>query len=152
MVRITQERVEKLDTLYDILGENSPIIARIKCDIGNINSSKLEEESKKEEHESQKNRLQTELENFTFEAAAFQDKFSGLDNSSFTSLSAIGIDIKFGNALSQLSEGTPKHEEQLEKQIAEEGKIIEFTSKEVAKYAALLDDENKKLDLPLHGL
>ena len=33
MVRITQERVEKLDTLYDILGENSPIIARIKEDI-----------------------------------------------------------------------------------------------------------------------
>ena len=145
MVRITQERVEKLDTLYDILGENSPIIARIKGDIESINESKKEAESKKEEHESQKTRLQTELENFTFEAAAFQDKFSGLDNSSFTSLSAVGIDIKFGNVLSQLSEAVPKYKEQLEKQIAEEGEIIELTSNEVAKYAALLDDEKTKL-------
>lgn len=145
MVRITQERVEKLDTLYDVLGENSPVIARIKGDVESINTSKKDAESKKAEHENQKTRLQTELENFTFEAAAFQDKFSGLDNSSYTSLKAIGIDIKFGDVHRQLSEAAPKYKEQLESQIAEEGEIIELTSDEVAKYAALLDDEKAKL-------
>ena len=145
MVRITQERVEKLDTLYDVLGENSPVIARIKGDVESINTSKKDAESKKAEHENQKTRLQTELENFTFEAAAFQDKFSGLDNSSYTSLKAIGIDIKFGDVHRQLSEAAPKYKEQLESQIREEGEIIELTSDEVAKYASLLDDEKAKL-------
>lgn len=119
MSKLTQEKIEVLDKLYNIKGEKSVVKSAIEAKIEKKDHAIEVATAEKNSVVEQKDELQKELQLFIEQTDKFLASFSSFDNNSFSSFQSIGIDLLFGDTLTTLRQKAPSHEDHLEDRINE---------------------------------
>lgn len=119
MSKLTQEKIEVLDKLYNIKGEKSVVKTAIEAKIEKKEHAIEVATAEKNSVLEQKDELQKELQLFIEQTDKFLASFSSFDNNSFSSFQSIGIDLLFGDTLTTLRQKAPSHEDHLEDRINE---------------------------------
>lgn len=119
MSKLTKEKIEVLDKLYNIKGEKSIVKDAIQSKIDKKESAIETANAEKNSIAEQKEELQKELQLFIEQTDKFLATFSSCDNNSFSSFQSIGIDLPIGDMLTALRQKAPSHEDHLEARINE---------------------------------
>ena len=117
MSKLTQEKIEVLDKLYNIKGEDSVVTTAIKAKIDKKEADIETTTTEKNHVIEQQTELEKELQLFIEQTDKFLATFSLYDNTSFSSFQSIGIDLAIGDALATLRQKAPGHEDNLEDRI-----------------------------------
>ena len=117
MSKLTQEKIDVLDKLYNVKGEKSVVTAAIKTKIEKKEADIATTTSEKESVIEQQMSLEKELQEFIEQTDKFLATFGSFDNTSFSSFQAIGIELGIGDALATLRQKAPGHEDNLEERI-----------------------------------
>ena len=132
MSKLTQEKIDVLDKLYNIKGDKSVVTEVIKAKIekkeADITTTSLEYNNIIE----QQIELERELQVFVEQTDKFLATFSTFDNMSFASFQAIGIDLALGDTLATLRQKAPGHEDNLEERIRTLKKEAELLTEKIA--------------------
>ena len=132
MSKLTQEKIDVLDKLYNIKGEKSVVTEAIKAKIekkeSDITTTSIEYNNIVE----QQIELERELQVFVEQTDKFLATFSTFDNMSFASFQAIGIDLALGDTLATLRQKAPGHEDNLEERIRTLKKEAELLTEKIA--------------------
>lgn len=132
MSKLTQEKIDVLDKLYNIKGDKSVVTEVIKAKIekkeADITTTSLEYNNIVE----QQMELERELQVFVEQTDKFLATFSTFDNMSFASFQAIGIDLALGDTLATLRQKAPGHEDNLEERIRTLKKEAELLTEKIA--------------------
>lgn len=127
MIEITQDKVDVLSKLYNLRGEDSIVLDRIKREIENTENTKTEVTTNKVEQEDLKLSKENELESFINDEQRALEDFKSLEKNSYDALSAIGISFDIKEKLSILREEGKKYKDNLAKEINDsEEKISSF--------------------------
>lgn len=140
MSKLTQEKIDVLDKLYNIKGEKSIVTTAIKDKIEQkeieIKNTTLEKDNVIEKQRE----LEKELQKFIEQSDKFFATFNSFDNSSFSSFQAIGIELLIGDTLTNLRQKAPLYEDSLEERIKNLKKQAEELSRKISTI------EDKKLE------
>ena len=117
MSKLTQEKIEILDKLYNIKGEDSVVTTAIKAKIEKKEADIETTTTERDNVVEQQTELEKELQLFIEQTDKFLATFSSYDNTSFASFQSIGIDLAIGDALATLRQKAPGHEDNLEDRI-----------------------------------
>ena len=117
MSKLTQEKIEVLDKLYNIKGDGSVVTTAIKAKIDKKEADIETTTTEKNHVIEQQTELEKELQLFIEQTDKFLATFSLYDNTSFSSFQSIGIDLAIGDALATLRQKAPGHEDNLEDRI-----------------------------------
>lgn len=117
MSKLTQEKIEVLDKLYNIKGDDSVVTTAIKAKIDKKEADIETTTTEKNHVIEQQTELEKELQLFIEQTDKFLATFSLYDNTSFSSFQSIGIDLAIGDALATLRQKAPGHEDNLEDRI-----------------------------------
>ena len=146
MIEITQEKVDVLSKLYNLRGEDSIVLDRIKREIDSIESTKEKVTENKIEEEDLKKSKEEELENFNKdEEKAFKD-FSAFEENSYDALSAIGVSFDIKKQLTLLREEGKKYKDNLSAEISDAIDKISSLVNEIASLESDLEEQNEKLE------
>ena len=143
---LEKEQVLLLDKLYDYSSDDSTIIVSIKESINVIENQIKDITDSKENEENVKKGLEDKLSIFLEQAALFKDSFSNFDNSSFSSLSEIGIDLSISDLMNKLVERQSEYEEDLNSKIDYSENVIEERKQKLIELDEYLANKNKELD------
>ena len=117
MSKLTQEKIDVLDKLYNIKGEKSVVTTAIKAKVEKKEADIDTTTTEKNHIIEQQVELEKELQQFIEQTDKFLATFSAFDNTSFSSFQSIGIDLALGDALATLRQKAPGHEDNLEDRI-----------------------------------
>ena len=117
MSKLTQEKIDVLDKLYNIKGEKSVVTTAIQAKIEKKEADIDTTTTEKNHIIEQQVELEKELQQFIEQTDKFLATFSAFDNTSFSSFQSIGIDLALGDALATLRQKAPGHEDNLEDRI-----------------------------------
>lgn len=117
MSKLTQDKIDVLDKLYNIKGEKSVVTAAIKTKIEKKEADIATTTTEKDSVIEQQLELEKELQAFIEQTDKFLAVFGNFDNTSFSSFQSIGIDLAIGDALATLRQKAPGHEDNLEDRI-----------------------------------
>ena len=117
MSKLTQEKIDVLDKLYNIKGEKSVVTTAIQAKIEKKEADIDTTTTEKNHVIEQQTELEKELQLFIEQTDKFLATFSLYDNTSFSSFQSIGIDLAIGDALATLRQKAPGHEDNLEDRI-----------------------------------
>lgn len=131
MSKLTQEKIEVLDKLYNIKGEKSVVKQAIEAKIEKKDHAIEIATAEKNNVTEQKDELQKELQDFIEQTDKFLASFGSYDNNSFSSFQSIGIDLLFGDMLTTLRQKAPSHEDHLEDRINELKDQLETISNKI---------------------
>ena len=144
---LEKEQVLLLDKLYDYSSDDSTIIVGIKENINVIESQIKDITDSKENEENVKKSLEDKLSVFLEQAALFKDSFSDFDNSSFSSLSEIGINLSISDLMTKLVERQSGYEEDLNSKIDYSNNVIEERKQKLIELDECLENKNEELNL-----
>ena len=117
MSKLTQEKIDVLDKLYNIKGEKSVVTAAIKTKIEKKEADIATTTTEKDSVIEEQLELEKELQLFIEQTDKFLATFGNFDNTTFSSFQSIGIDLAIGDALATLRQKAPGHEDNLEDRI-----------------------------------
>ena len=83
MEKLTRKRVDLLDKLFNLGSAESTIISEINNRIDSYNQEEEKTKAQKDEYESERKNLETELLTFSSQAKDFLNAFGKYNNSSF---------------------------------------------------------------------
>ena len=132
MSKLTQEKIDVLDKLYNIKGEKSVVTTAIKAKVEKKEADIDTTTTEKNHIIEQQVELEKELQQFIEQTDKFLATFSAFDNTSFSSFQSIGIDLALGDALATLRQKAPGHEDNLEDRIKSLKEQVEELSEKIA--------------------
>ena len=132
MSKLTQEKIDVLDKLYNIKGEKSVVTAAIKTKIEKKEADIATTTTEKDSVIEQQLELEKELQLFIEQTDKFLATFGNFDNTSFSSFQSIGIDLAIGDALATLRQKAPGHEDNLEDRIKSLKEKVQELSEKIA--------------------
>ena len=132
MSKLTQEKIDVLDKLYNIKGEKSVVTAAIKTKIEKKEADIATTTTEKDSVIEQQVELEKELQLFIEQTDKFLATFGNFDNTSFSSFQSIGIDLAIGDALATLRQKAPGHEDNLEDRIKSLKEKVQELSEKIA--------------------
>lgn len=132
MSKLTQEKIDVLDKLYNIKGEKSVVTTAIQAKIEKKEADIDTTTTEKNHIIEQQVELEKELQQFIEQTDKFLATFSAFDNTSFSSFQSIGIDLALGDALATLRQKAPGHEDNLEDRIKSLKEQVEELSEKIA--------------------
>ena len=132
MSKLTQEKIDVLDKLYNIKGEKSVVTTAIKAKIEKKDADIDTTTTERNHIIEQQVELEKELQQFIEQTDKFLATFSTFDNTSFASFQSIGIDLALGDALATLRQKAPGHEDNLEDRIKSLKEQVEELSEKIA--------------------
>lgn len=124
MTKITQDLTRLLDKLYDLKKEDNFITSVIKSDIKDVENEIEQTKERQSKNEIEKVETESKLSIFMTQRDAFCSIFTGIDNETFQSLNAIGIDLDIQGMIKQIEEKAPEYCDKLNEQISENNNAI----------------------------
>ena len=132
MSKLTQEKIDVLDKLYNIKGEKSVVTAAIKTKIEKKEADIATTTTEKDSVIEEQLELEKELQLFIEQTDKFLATFGNFDNTTFSSFQSIGIDLAIGDALATLRQKAPGHEDNLEDRIKSLKEKVQELSEKIA--------------------
>lgn len=132
MSKLTQEKIDVLDKLYNIKGEKSVVTAAIKTKIEKKEADIATTTTEKDNVIAEQLELEKELQLFIEQTDKFLATFGNFDNTTFSSFQSIGIDLAIGDALATLRQKAPGHEDNLEDRIKSLKEKVQELSEKIA--------------------
>lgn len=132
MSKLTQEKIDVLDKLYNIKGEKSVVTAAIKNKIEKKEADIATTTTEKDSVIEEQLELEKELQLFIEQTDKFLATFGNFDNTTFSSFQSIGIDLAIGDALATLRQKAPGHEDNLEDRIKSLKEKVQELSEKIA--------------------
>ena len=132
MSKLTQEKIDVLDKLYNIKGEKSVVTNAIKAKIEKKEADIETTTTERNHIIEQQTELEKELQLFIEQTDKFLATFSSFDNTSFSSFQSIGIELALGDTLATLRQKAPGHEDNLEDRIKSLKEQVEELSEKIA--------------------
>ena len=117
MSKLTKDKIDVLDKLYNVKSEKSVVTTAIKNKIEKKEADIETTTTEKDNVIEQQIELEKELQLFIEQTDKFLATFGSFDNTSFISFQSIGIDLAIGDTLATLRQKAPGHEDNLEERI-----------------------------------
>ena len=145
MEKLTRKRVDLLDKLFNLGSAESTIISEINNRIDSYNQEEEKTKAQKDEYESERKNLETELLTFSSQAKDFLNAFGKYNNSSFEKLKKVDVDIEIGTIISQVRKSVPTYEKELNKGIKEQVNGISSCTKKIKELGKKREEAKEEL-------
>ena len=144
-MKMAQDLTNLLEKLYNLKGEDNVIIAKINKDIKAVEDKIVAEAEKQSSNELSKVETESQLSIFVTQKEAFCSTFTGIDNDTFGSLNAIGVNLDIASMLERINEKAPMYCDELNHKIEEAAHAIDEAKKSREEYNEELNKLNDDL-------
>ena len=141
MANLTQKTVLLLDKLYNLRGPDNILLQELASKIEGVTNAIQENEQRKLDLEREREDSKNNLLLFSSQEEAFRTAFTGVDDSTFSALKNIGIDLNIGSMMAAVTEKAPLY-------ITSQNERIARLQEELDRNLAIRGDlENQLSDL-----